>query len=104
MDHPDKHIRKTVLKELALFLGLLFLGLVLLPVTIFLVGQQIFGEYGGAGFSGFFNALGSKLREGNWVAWLLTLAPYLAWQTIRLTRFLWRAVGAPRSGGTTARS
>jgi hypothetical protein len=104
VQYTNNPIRKTVLKELALFLALLFLGLVILPITIFLVGQQIFGEYGGAGFSGFFNSLASKLRDGNWVAWLLVLAPYLAWQSIRLTRFLWRAAGRPHTGSTTARN
>lgn len=100
--HPPTSFRKSVRKELALFLGLLFLGLVLLPVAIFFVGQQVFGDYGGAGFAGFFNTLGGNLRQGNWVAWFLVLAPYLAWQTVRLTRLLWRIAGHSPSHRTTA--
>jgi len=102
VNQPQNPLRKTLLKELALFLGLLFFGIALLPIVIFLVGQQVFGEYGGAGFSGFFNSLGGSIRDGKWVAWFLVLAPYLAWQTVRLTAFLWRVAGKPQAPESTA--
>lgn len=65
----------------------------LLPVGIYLVGDQVFGSYGGQGFGGFFGAISSKIRAGDWVAWFLILSPYLGWQTIRLTALLWRIIG-----------
>ena len=104
MTQPQASLRKSAFKELALFLGLLFLGLVLLPVAIYFVGQKVFGDYGGAGFAGFFNTLGGNIRDGNGVAWFLVLAPYLGWQTVRLTRLLWRAAGHPQDSRTTAGS
>lgn len=93
--------RRIVSKELALLLVLVLFGLILLPIAVFFVGNLVFGDYGPAGFSGFFNTLGGKLRSGDWVAWFLVLSPYLAWQTIRLTAFLWRRLGTPRSTGNT---
>lgn len=93
MPNNDHQIRKIVARELALFLSLLLFGLILLPVGIFVVGDQVFGDYGEAGFSGFYNALSGKIRSGDWVAWFLVLSPYLGWQTIRLTAFFWRKLG-----------
>ena len=37
-------------REIGLFVGLLFVGLVLMPIAIYAVGQGIFGEYGGHGY------------------------------------------------------
>jgi len=86
-------IRTTLTRELALLLSLLLIGLVLLPMAVFFVGGQVFGDYGPGGFSGFFNTLGGKLRQGDWVAWFLVLSPYFAWQAVRLTAFFWRRLG-----------
>jgi len=91
----DNKIRQLALREIALFLGLLFFGLVLLPIGIYLVGNEVFGPYGGYGFGDFYGAINSKIRNGERVAWFLVLSPYLAWQTIRLTVFLWRASKGP---------
>ena len=92
---------KTVRKELALLLGLLLFGLILLPIAVFFVGNLVFGDYGASGFSGFFNALSGKIRGGEWDAWFLILSPYLAWQTVRLTAFLWRRLGAQQRTATS---
>lgn len=83
-------LKKGVRKELALLSGLLFFGLVLMPIAIFAVGQSIFGAYGGHGYGDFFGTLTAKLRGGDIVAWFLVLSPYLAWQILRLTVFAWR--------------
>lgn len=80
-------------KEAALFTGLLFVGLVILPICIWFVGKSVFGQYGGAGFSDFFGTLSSKIRSGDIVAWFLVLSPWLVWQCLRLIAFGWRAVG-----------
>ena len=77
-------------KELALFVGFLFIGLVVMPVAIYFVGQNIFGEYGGHGYGQFFNELSGRIRGGDGVAWFLVLSPYLGWQTLRLIGLGWR--------------
>lgn len=70
--------------------GLLFFGLVLMPIGIFVIGQEIFGAYGGHGYGDFFGTLSAKLRSGDLVAWFLVSSPYLAWQVLRLMAFAWR--------------
>jgi len=89
--------KQIALKEAALFLGLLFFGFVLMPVLIYWVGQEIFGDYGGHGYADFFGTLSAKIRSGERVAWFLVLAPYLAWQTLRLTIFGWRRANKART-------
>lgn len=78
-------------KEIALFCGLLFFGLVILPIAIWFVGKAVFGAYGGTGYSDFFGTLSGKIRSGDLVAWFLVLAPWLTWQILRLMAFGWRA-------------
>ena len=85
--------RQIATKELALLSSLLFVGLVLVPIAIFFVGQTVFGAYGGAGYSDFFATLGGKVRNGDFVAWVLILSPYLGWQCFRLTVIAWRMAG-----------
>jgi len=83
-------LKQRILKEAALFTGLLFVGLVLMPIAIYWVGQNVFGEYGGQGYSDFFGTLSTKIRGGEFVSWFFVLSPYLAWQLLRLTSFAWR--------------
>jgi hypothetical protein len=80
-------------KEVALLLGLLFIGLVVMPFVTFIVGEQLFGAYGGHGYSDFYGTLSGKIRTGDLVAWFLILSPYLAWQTARLTALGWQLAG-----------
>lgn len=75
--------------------GLLFLGLVLMPVGIFWIGQIVFGAYGGHGYGEFFGTISEKIRAGDGVAWFLVLAPYLAWQCFRLMLLAWRRLQSP---------
>ena len=92
-------MKQDTLREIALILGLLFFGLVILPIGIYLVGDQVFGSYAGHGFGDFFGALSSKIRSGEPVAWFLVLAPYIGVQIIRLTMLGWRLADGPKSGG-----
>ncbi len=80
----------TLKRESALLLMLLLFGLVLMPIAIYVVGRNLFGTYGGAGYGEFFNILSGKVRSGDRVAWFLILSPYLALQTLRLTLYGWR--------------
>jgi hypothetical protein len=86
-------LRKAITREAALLLGFLFLGLVLLPIAIYLVGQAIFGEYGGSGFGHFYSGLSNRIRGGDAAAWFLVLSPYLGLQTLRLIALGWRVAG-----------
>lgn len=83
--------RSTWRREVAIGAGLLAFGLFVLPAAIYIVGQQIFGEYSpdGSVFA---------LAEQLWIdlmnlrplAWLLVLSPYILVQLIRGVRRLWR--------------
>jgi hypothetical protein len=83
-------LRQHATKEVALFVGLLFLGLVVMPLVIYSVGQSVFGNYGGVGYNDFYGTLSGKVRNGDLVAWFLILSPYLGWQIIRLMTLAWR--------------
>lgn len=85
----------AIRKEAVLFIILLFVGIVLLPLAVFLVGKLVFGTYGGAGFGDFFGSISARLRGLDGVAWFLVLSPYLAWQCLRLTIRAWRRAGGP---------
>jgi len=85
--------KKSIRKELFLLIGLLFFGLVLMPIGIYFIGQSLFGAYGGQGYGDFFGTLSQKIRAGDTVAWFLVLSPYLVWQCLRLTAFAWRLSG-----------
>jgi hypothetical protein len=86
-------LRRLATKELAILAGLLFVGLVVMPIIIYWVGQSVFGDYGGVGFGDFFGTLSGKVRTGDMVAWILILSPYLGWQCLRLMIFAWRVLG-----------
>jgi len=95
--HPTTpRIRQLAAKELALLAVLLFLGLVVMPLIIYNVGQAVFGTYGGLGYSDFFGTLSAKVRTGDAVAWFLILSPYLGWQCLRLMILAWRHSGSAR--------
>lgn len=77
-------------KELALLLALLFVGIAILPVAVWFVGDIVFGAYDGNGYAGFFGILASKLRAGEPAAWFLVASPWLGVQVIRLAALGWR--------------
>jgi len=86
-------IKQSLRKESALFTGLLFVGLVLVPFAVFSVGQVVFGDYGGIGYADFFATLSEKVRYFDGVAWFLILSPYIGWQCLRLLAAAWRVSG-----------
>lgn len=86
------------MKEMALFLGLFFVGLVILPIAVYSVGESVFGEYAGAGFSGFYGTVHSAIRDGEPAIIFLVLSPYLVWQMLRLTVWGFRRTWARRHG------
>jgi hypothetical protein len=78
-------LKTRLQSELALFLILLLVGLLLLPISIYLVGNAIFGDYSGSGFAAFYQSVHDGLRRGDSAIWFLVLSPYLGWQVLRLT-------------------
>lgn len=93
MPTPHSPLRRRITRETALFVGLFFTGLILLPLAIWWVGGTLFGEYGGPGYQGFYSTLSAKIRDGDAVAWFLVLSPYLSIAVIRLAAWGWRRVG-----------
>ena len=89
--------KRIARREIALFVGLLFLGFVLVPIAIYWVGQNVFGRYGGYGYGDFFGTLSARIREGDLIAWFFVLSPYLGWQLLRLMLFAWRKTATPAS-------
>ena len=92
MTATSSNLKSSAKREAALFLVLLLLGLLLLPAAIYLVGQSVFGDYGGGGFGEFYAGIHRDIRSGNGVVWFLVLAPYLIWQVLRLTIGIFRYV------------
>jgi hypothetical protein len=97
MPESSQPLKRILQKEAVLFLGLFFVGIVLLPAAIYLVGQSVFGEYGGHGFADFYASLHYELRSGRKVTWYLVLSPYLGWQLFRLTIYAFRKFRDPTS-------
>jgi hypothetical protein len=78
-------MRAVVTRELLIAAALLGFGALLLPYAIYLVGQQVVGEYEGEGGPvGLGVAIWAGLVQGQWAAWLLALSPYLVIQLLRL--------------------
>lgn len=77
--------------EVSLFLGLIALGMWLVPAMIFMVGNQILGPYGDFDtLASFYIDLFGSLLDGRGIAWLLVSSLYLFLSLIRLLIWLWR--------------
>lgn len=87
--------KNRVERECALFLVLFLAGIFILPSIIYLIGDSMFGDYGGTGFSAFYGELHSRFRAGDLGVWFLALAPYVVWQLMRLTIRGFRRIGNP---------
>lgn len=94
-------LKKTFARESAIFLCLLFLGLLIMPLAIYMVGKSVFGEYGGTGFSAFYGTLHSAIRDGEPAVLFLVLSPYLIWQLTRLTVWSFRQTWSRRRQART---
>ena len=91
------NLKQTILREVALFLGLLFLGFVIVPIAIYWIGPHVLGDFGGAGYSDFFGTLSARIRGGDLTAWFFVLSPWLVLQVLRMTVFAWRVSGRTSS-------
>jgi hypothetical protein len=94
----QSNLQRIVTKEIALLVGFLFVGLVVMPYIIYLVGESVFDSYAGAGYWHFFATLSAKVRSGDMVAWFLIFSPYMGWQCLRLAAKAWRVSGRIQQG------
>jgi len=80
------------LRREALLLAVLAgFGLLVLPALVYLVGQQLLGEYSpGATMGTFYADFYGHLGAFSIWAWLLSLGPWLA---VQLLRLLWLPLG-----------
>ena len=82
---------KTLNKELLLFGILFFAGLFVLPLCIYIVGQNVIGEYSPeTGISGLYGAIWGDLARLGFGAWALVLSPWLIIQLCRVAIRVWR--------------
>ena len=93
MPKTPPSIQRKLKRELSLFAALLLAGIILLPPAIYLIGQAVFGGFADGGFGAFYGSLAERIRNGEYTAWFLLLAPYLGVQTLRGTLLAWRVAG-----------
>jgi hypothetical protein len=96
-------VKKLLAREGALFVVLVFVGFVVLPICIYLVGSAMFGAYDDGGLAGFFGDLQGELRDGEPAVVFLLLSPWLLWQLLRLTILAFRRLAPPRPQEADAR-
>lgn len=101
MTEHKNSFKRLLRKELVTLALLALIGVLLLPLSIYFVGAEIFGEYAGYGFGDFYRDLHSKLRAGNPVVTFLMISPYLVWQLMRATFFIFRRMAPSRQQGRT---
>jgi len=76
-----------LLQEILIVFALAAFGLIALPAIVFVVGQQLIGEYEN-GMGGFYEAIAAALAEGNVFAWTLVFSPYFVFQLVRFSLWL----------------
>ena len=82
---------KWLRREMLVLIVIGGFGLLALPAMVFIVGQELLGEYRpGAGMGVFYADLYGFLGSMEPFAWLLVLGPYLGVQFLRL---LWLPLG-----------
>lgn len=78
-------------RELIIALVLLIVGLLVLPVPVYWVGERVFGPYTSEeGLWGLATHIWGDLGRGSPLAWTLVLSPYLIVQLLRFGRTAWR--------------
>lgn len=90
-------IRRWFVRE-GIILGVCaFLGLVAVPISVYLVGSRLLGDYGEeAGLGAFLGDLYGYLMAGTTGAWALVTGPYVLLQSARV--LIWPLRAFPRKG------
>jgi hypothetical protein len=78
-------------RELTIAAAMLAFGLFVLPFAIYVVGQQLIGEYDpNAGVGSLYEQIWTDFLSLRAPAWILMLGPYVTVQLIRGIRRVWR--------------
>jgi hypothetical protein len=77
-------------REVGIAAGLLAFGLLGLPFAIYVVGDQVLGDYAGSGALGLAESVWLDLAAFYPSAWLLVLSPYIVVQLARGVFRVWR--------------
>ena len=101
---------RIIRREAILLTIMTLVGVLILPICVFLVGKFVFGEFAGAGFGEFYRDIHSDLRSGELHIVFLLFSPYIIWQLIRLSFRVFfrmspknakvRQAGSPAAGDT----
>jgi hypothetical protein len=89
-------------KELLLALACLGVGLILLPILIYVVGVPLLGTYGGgSGIGAFYGDFLRNLMAGMLRTWFIVVAPYVLLALLRLVFRPWgRKLSVDQAGAT----
>lgn len=80
-----------IVRELVVLFGALLIGITLMPLGVYFVGERVLGAYGtGQGFGAFWGDFFRGLGSGAMAQWLLFVGPYALVQFFRGTA---RALG-----------
>ena len=78
-------------REVVVAATLLGFGLLVLPFAVYVVGQQMLGDYAtDSGAMALAESVWLDLLALRWWAWLLVLSPYVTVQLARAVRRVWR--------------
>jgi len=81
----------TLRRELTIAAAMLGFGLFVLPFAIYIVGQQLIGEYDpNAGVGSLYEHIWTDFLALRAAAWILILGPYVSVLLIRGIRRVWR--------------
>jgi hypothetical protein len=95
LDKPSAHANDTQAmprwrRELLIALAGIGVGLILLPILIYVVGVPLLGAYGGgSGIGAFYGDFVRNLAAGMLRTWFIVLAPYLLLGLLRLIFWPW---------------
>jgi hypothetical protein len=81
-------------RELALALLGLLLGLVLMPLLVWVAGVIALGPYANGGFGALFGDFLRGLAEGSFACWLVLAGPYLVLTLVRLLRLALQGIAS----------
>ena len=87
---PQDHEVLNPRHEPVIFLLSLGVGVLIMPLLLYLAGQPVLGPYANGGYLQLLADILKALATGSFAFWLFVLGPYLAVWVWRLWRLAWR--------------